>query len=79
MLARLLCHREICDGQRKLVRLRKEAILFGTCNPVPQRDSVFALTREAEEVALEVDPMTAEAASHFIKMQLADRDRGPGF
>jgi hypothetical protein len=79
VLARLLCHREIKNGQVKLVRLPRQALVFATCNPDPIRDSVFPLMLEADKIKISMDPLSGDESRRFIQCQLEDDKRGPGF
>ena len=79
VLARLLCHREIKNGQVKLARLPRQALVLATCNPDPIRDSVFPLMLEAHQIAIAMDPLADDESRRFIQCQLEDDKRGPGF
>ena len=79
VLGRLLCYNEISDGESCQVKLQHSSyILLATCNPNPDRDSVFPLTGELDVACIEVPPLSAADSEEFTLAQLRDSVRGPG-
>ena len=77
VLARLLCQRQICDGPitNKKVRLPREALVLGTCNPDPYRDSVFRLAKDAAHIKLAL-PLPVASGLKWVKASVQKPTQG---
>ena len=77
--ARLVLHKEISNGESSQVKLPLSAfVLVATCNPDPDRDSVFPLARDSQVACIEVLPLKTEESRAFIISQLESTSRCPG-